>query len=320
MKYILILLVSCSVMSSEYAEVEKALKNGEEDKALQLVNQLDKDSPDYHKVDYIKASVAFSQNDLDKAEEYLQSAIKKYPHAETYNLAGGIYGMQAGAVSIFSKLGYAKKSKKYLQLAHEAEPTNVGYISGLIQFNIQAPGLAGGDIDAVEPLLKQLEKLDKKQAVQLRSQFLVEEEDEEAAYKYISQEIDSNPEVLDYWFYRAFLSIQMDEASKAFNDFTYIIENKPDNWELDNTWANALYHRGKLSSVEKINLEIGKESYVEYIAMKVIKGTPDKSWATYRLGLIYQHLNQDDLAEKSFNKAMMMNPEKELKSRLEKLI
>lgn len=318
MKYLLLaLMFSINAMAVDYAEVTVALKDGNTDKALQLINQLDKSSPDFDKVDYVKAFVAFDKKDLDSAEEYLEEAIKNYPHAKTYNLAGGIYGSQAGAASIFSKLGYAKKSKKYLQMAYEADPTNANYISGLIQFNIQAPGLAGGDMDAVEPLLKLLDKLDKKLAVRLRTQYLTEDEDEEAALKYITAEINSDPDALNYRYAKAFLLLKMGSEKEAFKEFSYIVDHKPDNWQTDNTWANTLYQRGKLSSVEKIQLEIGRDSYLEYIAMAQVKDTPAKSWATYRLGLIYQHLNQDDLAQKTFEKAMTMNPDDDLKDRLE---
>ena len=317
MKYLLTLLFSFNAMAVEYSEITSALKDGNKDKALELVNQLGKSSPDFNKVDYVRAIIAFRKNKLDDAEDYIEKAIKHYPHADTYNLAGGIYGSQAGAANIFSKLGYAKKSKKYLQMAYEADPTNVNFISGLIQFNIQAPGLAGGDMDAVEPLLKQLDKLDKNQAVQLRAQYLAEEEDEEAALKYISTEINLNPEALNYRFAKAFILIKMDKSKEAFKEFTYVVDHKPENWKTDNTWANTLYQRGKLCSVEEIYLEIGRDSYLEYINMVQVKGTPDKSWATYRLGLIYQHLDQDSLAQKAFEKALTMSPEKNLKNLLE---
>ena len=307
-------------MAVEYSQIRAALNKGEYDLALKLVNQLDKNSPDYNKVDYIKASVAFNKNELDKAEKYIKKALENYPNAKTYNLAGGVYGMQAQNASIFSKLGYAKKSKKYMQKAYEAEPSNENYIDGLIQFNIQAPGIAGGDSDAVEPLLKVLEKINPIRAIQLRTQFIADEEDEEKALKYLSSEMLKRPEVLELRYSRAFIYMKMDENKKAFDDLSYVVDHKPENWQSDNTWASALYQRGKLSSVKKINLEIGRDGFLEYLKMDKINNTPDKSWATYRLGLIYQHLNQEDLAQQSFKKALLMNPEKELKKRLSKVM
>ncbi len=60
--------------------------------------------------------------------------------------------------------------------------------------------------------------------------------------------------------------------------------------------------------------------YLEFLSFDDIKNAPKKSWATYRLGLIYQHLKQDDLAQQSFNKAMAMNPPSNLKKRLKKVL
>ncbi len=318
MKLLLLLFISINVWAVSDEAIETAFKNNDTVKAEKLVEQINKGDDNGNKRDYYLARIYFRKNELDKAEDYLEKALKAYPQAETYNLAGGIYGTQAGQASIFSKLGYAKKSKNYLQKAYEADPTNVSYISGLIQFNIQAPGIAGGDIDAVEPLLKQMEKHDKKQAIILRIQYLVEEEDEETALAYLDKEISQNSTNIGLIYAKGYLYQSMEENDKAVSAYKKAIAQETKNESDIKAHYDALYQLGRLASIEKKWLQEGKQAFIDFINHEQIAGTPPKSWANYRLGLIYKALKQNELAQQSFNASLALNPDKELKKRIKK--
>jgi tetratricopeptide (TPR) repeat protein len=318
MKILLLLFISINVWAVSDEAIETAFDNNETTAVEKLVKQITKEDDNYNKRDYYLARVYFRNNELDDAEEYLEKALKAYPQAETYNLAGGIYGTQAGQASIFSKLGYAKKSKKYLQKAYDADPTNVAYISGLIQFNIQAPGIAGGDMDAVESLLKQMEKYNKKQAIILRIQYLIEEEDEETALRYLDEEISKNPSNVGLVYSKGFLFQSMEENDKAVIQYNKAIAQETKNESDIKAHYDALYQLGRLASIEKKWLEEGKQAFVEFIKHEKIAGTPPKSWANYRLGLIYKALKQNKLAQQSFNASLALNPDKELEKRIKK--
>ncbi len=259
---LLLLLLSINAIAVDFVDVEKALNDGNTAVAEQWLKQIDENSSDYNKVDFIKARLALSSNELDDAEEYLEKALKQYPHADTYNLAGGIYGMQAAEASIFSKLGYAKKSKKYLKMAHEADPTNIVFMEGLIQFNIQAPGIAGGDMDAVEPLIQKIAKLDSKKAVRLRAMFIAEDDDEEAAIAYLTKEINNDPSVLDYVYYRGYLYSGMEKYDNAIADYLKVVDDNSDEYISSSVRLNALYQLGRLASIEKKWLQKGKQCYL----------------------------------------------------------
>ena len=318
MKILLLLFISINVWAVSDEAIETAFDNNDTAAVEKLVKQINNEDDNYNKRDYYMARVYFRKNELDEAEDYLEKALKAYPHAETYNLAGGIYGTQAGQVSIFSKLGYAKKSKKYLQKAYETNPTNVNYIRGLIQFNIQAPGIAGGDMDAVEPLLKQMEKYDKKQAITLRIQYLVEEEDEETALAYLDKEISKNPSNLNLLFSKGYLLSTMDEEDKAVIEYKKVINQEVTSDANTKARFDALYQLGRLASMEKKWLNEGRDAFIEFIKHERIAGTQSKSWANYRLGLIYQALNQNKLAQQSFETSLTLNPDKELRKRIKK--
>ncbi|MCF6288805.1 MAG: tetratricopeptide repeat protein [Proteobacteria bacterium] len=82
----------------------------------------------------------------------------------------------------------------------------------------------------------------------------------------------------------------------------------------------ALYQLGRLASINKKWLEEGKNAYIAFINHETVHGTPPKSWAAYRLGIIYNHLKQKDLAQQSFKNALSLNPEKNLREKINKEI
>jgi tetratricopeptide (TPR) repeat protein len=80
--------------------------------------------------------------------------------AEAYYWLGAVNGRLAQTSGIFSKLGYAKAVRKAFDRAAELDPKQIEARMGLIQFHLQAPGLAGGDEDLVPALVQQISAVD----------------------------------------------------------------------------------------------------------------------------------------------------------------
>ena len=99
--------------------------------------------------------------DLDAALEKAQAqADSNQSSAEAYYWLGAVNGRLAQTSSIFSKLGYAKAVRNAFQRAAELDPKQIEARMGLIQFHLQAPGLAGGDADLVPGLVQQIAAVD----------------------------------------------------------------------------------------------------------------------------------------------------------------
>ena len=319
--FIILLVVNTAVFSSTSDEINMALKNGRINQARTLVQQISQNSSEFKYKDFFNAQISLNSGELDKAEEFIVRALKNNPVAKVFSLAGGIYGMQAANASIFSKLGYAKKSKKNLLKAYELEPINKNYITGLLQFNMQAPSIVGGDSDQIIPLLNQLEKVDEKSAVQMHTIYLADEEGEDKALAYIDGKISGKPDVLYLQYYRAFLFENNENFEAAQNAYNQIIMSKPSDLVGDDysSWSDALYRFGRIASIEEKWLQEGKKYFITYLQLESIKNSTSEAWANYRLGLIYLHLDDNENAKSSFQKARKSNPDKELKKRLNKI-
>ena len=98
---------------------------------------------------------------FDAALAKAQAQVGSNPSsAEAYYWLGAVNGRMAQTSSIFSKLGYAKAVRSAFARAAELDPKQIEARMGLIQFHLQAPGLAGGDEDLVPALVQQIAAID----------------------------------------------------------------------------------------------------------------------------------------------------------------
>jgi len=94
---------------------------------------------------------------LEKAQAQVDS---NQSSAEAYYWLGAVNGRLAQTSSIFSKLGYAKAVRSAFERSAAIDPKQIEARIGLIQFHLQAPGLAGGDEDLVPGLVQQIAAVD----------------------------------------------------------------------------------------------------------------------------------------------------------------
>ena len=98
---------------------------------------------------------------FDAALEKAQAQVDSSPNsAEAHYWLGAVNGRLAQTSSIFSKLGYAKAVRSAFERAAQLDPKQIEARMGLIQFHLQAPGLAGGDEDLVPALVQQISAID----------------------------------------------------------------------------------------------------------------------------------------------------------------
>ncbi len=316
MKYFIITLLFFSTYSfaSTKDDFYEKLANNDIESAKKIVAQMSKDDPEYQFKDLFETQILFHMGDYEQAQKGIESLLKISPTAEVYHLAGGIYGMRAATAGIFSKLGFAKKSKKNLLKAYQLEPNNKEYIIGLLQFNMQAPGIAGGDSDQIEPLLDQLAKVDPMKSIEIRTNYLAEEEGFDEALVFINGHITNNPQSVDLLYFKAFLLENDERFDDAMIAYADVIAMKPSNdvgYENAN-WERAHYRFGRLASITKKRLSEAKGYFLTFLVLESTQDSDYQAWAHYRLGLVYQHMNDMHNAQMSFDEARSLNPTKSL--------
>jgi tetratricopeptide (TPR) repeat protein len=95
---------------------------------------------------YLLARVKFEYDDLEGAQPLIEKAVQLAPQNAEYRfLLSAVYGRKAESANIFSKWSLAGKFKEQAEKAIQLDPKHIEARHALIQFHLQAPGIAGGD-------------------------------------------------------------------------------------------------------------------------------------------------------------------------------
>jgi tetratricopeptide (TPR) repeat protein len=112
--------------------------------------------------------------------------------AEAHYIFGWAAGAMAQSAGMLSKIGYAKEVRKGFERAIELDPKHTQAYTGLIQFHMQAPGIAGGDEDQIEPLLVKLAAADLPAGLRARAGLKLSEKDYAGAERFLKQALAIN--------------------------------------------------------------------------------------------------------------------------------
>lgn len=103
------------------------------------------------------AIVSVTKRDFKAAKTYAEKAVELDAKnaAAQYWLGNALFN-DINNVGMFDKMSYASKGRKAYEKAIEADPKHVGARMGLIQFYLNAPGVAGGSVKKAKELAKEV--------------------------------------------------------------------------------------------------------------------------------------------------------------------
>gem|GEM_PF-1839208 len=132
--------------------------------------------------------------DLDGAQTKAQAQVDANPNsAQAHYWLGAVYGQQAIAAGIFSKMGFAKKVKRAFEKAAALDPKHIESRFGLLQFHLQAPGIAGGDEDVAKMMAVELAAIDPVSGHRARATLKFNDDDESGGMNELYGALKINP-------------------------------------------------------------------------------------------------------------------------------
>ena len=97
---------------------------------------------------------------FDDARSSLKKLLKQKPdHIEAHYLSGLVFLSLVGEVNIFRKLGMAKRSLESWNTVLTLNEQHVNALYAVFSFYLNAPGIAGGDLELAEKLLADLKTI-----------------------------------------------------------------------------------------------------------------------------------------------------------------
>lgn len=265
--------------------------------------------------EYIQlCKTSLEQDKPEEAVEYAKKAIELDDScSQYYYWLGQAYGLKAQKASIFGKMSNAKKCKEAWLKAVELDPENLNARFGLFNYYLQAPGIAGGGKDKAMKEAEEIIKVDPVGGHKALAQvYASEKEFSKAEQEYILA-TEVNPEDTGPYFNLAAFYQKQEKFDKAEDTFQKILHQEPDN-------TDALYQLGKTKLLSGKNLDKGISWFEKYLKKEPVENKANRSYAHWRLGMIYEKLDNKEQAKAEYQKALELHPEnKEAKEALEKI-
>ena len=289
----------------EAGELEKAKSFFEE-----LVEKNEKNSEAF----YYLGRILFEENDLKKAEKQFKKAVKLEPNSSLYHTwLGHTYGNRINNVNFFKKMGMARNIKKQYEKALQLDPNNTDAIEGIITFHTEAPGLVGGSKDQAKQYANRLKVLDKYEGIRAFAKIYEKQKKYDLAEKEYKSAIIELPDKMDPRFSLGYFYQRREKFDNAFEVFEQMVADSSENW-------SALYQIGRTGALSGQNLDRAEACYKLYLQNERGPNNPSLASTHWRLGMVYEHKRQKDLARKEYGTALKLDPELEqAKKALKKL-
>ncbi len=184
------------------------------------------------------------------------------------------------------------------------DPNNTDAIDGIITFHTEAPGIAGGSKDKAKQYANRLMELDKYEGIRAFAKIYEKQKKYALAEKEYKSAIIEFPDKTDPRFSLGYFYQRRQKFDNAFEVFEQMVADSSDNW-------SALYQIGRTGALSGQNLDRAEACYKLYLQNERGPNNPSLASAHWRLGMVYEHKRQKDLAGKEYRAALKLDPELE---------
>ena len=307
--FVLYVISHCTVANTEAGLL--AMEQGKIQDAIKLFESADSD---------FRAQLGLAQIYMeinqDEAEEWINKAVKQQPdHAEAQYTKGIIMANQAQN-SIFSALGYAKKSKKAFARAVMLEPQSIKYLTGLFGFNVGAPSIAGGDLEEAALLVDKIAEIDPVEGIMAKIDLAVANEELKLAHDLLESGVQQFKQNADLAYHAGMFYQDLENFEQALVWFEKASELAVDSDKV--TQFAAIYQLGRTSVLGKLNQKRGIQALESFL--ENAPSHPDlaeKPWVEFRLAQLYEQ-DGDVNKAKIIYKRLVKTDDKRLRKKVKR--
>jgi tetratricopeptide (TPR) repeat protein len=290
---------------------------------------------------YVLARIKQAKGDLDgalpMAEKLVQLDAK---NADYRYLLAGIYGQKAERAGIFSQMGLARRFKKEAEAALLLDPKHIEARMGLIEFYMQAPGIAGGDKAKARQMADEILKMDPARGYLAQAVIARHEKKDGELEGLYKKAVEANPQ--SYPALMTLASFYLSDAQKKY-DLTEKIARDAQKLDPDRINAYSLlaglfafrerwqdldavlalaeknvpdnlapyYNAGRQLLSTGKDLPRAERYFRKYLTMEPEPTAPQHAHAHWRLGNVYEKMGRKAEAVKSLEVAVGLKPDLE---------
>jgi tetratricopeptide (TPR) repeat protein len=315
-------------------EAQQLMDDGWLDDAEELLTGLSKKNPKDPEIYYQLARVYLIRDDaqsgnggapwdnLNHIEDYAKKAVELDPNdARYYVVLGHGVGLKALRGGTVKKISRARSAKKSYETAVDLDPKSFEAKTSLIEYHMQAPGIAGGDKDEARRLARAAAEIDSvegfyawkivylhendldaleaaigevfndgdKEGYVEKAQLCRRQKDYECSREHTQKLLTVDPENADWYWYLAYAYKKEERLAEAEGTLKAAIGKYPETGYVYR-WLGDFY--------------LEQERWDEAIEWfeKTLEVDPTYARALYRIGETYIRSEQDlDRAEECFN-------------------
>jgi len=246
---------------------------------------------------------SLGKDDVAAAVEYGEKAVQlDGGNWECRLWLGHAYGRKAQKSSVFSKLSNAKKCKAAYEKAVELKADSAEARQALMEYLLQAPGIAGGDKNKAGEQASEILKLDPVRGHLAFAQIYLSENDTAKAEREYIKITELEPNNLAYRSNLGLFYVNQGKLDQARNIFLTLHDESPQE-------SAFVYQLGKIVLLSEKDLDKGLEYFQDYLKVEPKPDYPTWADAHWRMGLIQEKLGGKDKAAAEYRKALELNPD-----------
>lgn len=247
--------------------------------------------------------IALRKGDLDTAVSLGEKAAADSPNDAVVQLwLGRAYGSKAQEASVFSQMSLAKKCRKAFERAVALDPANVDAHLDLLDYHLQAPGIAGGDKAVARKEADEVLRLDPLRGHLAWGKVWEEANDGARAEAEYRKAIEAGPKEIRGRVALASLFVTTKRAPEAREIWRQFAKAEPE----QSYWHYAL---ARISVITGEDLPEGVGHLRAYLAVPPKPDTPTWADAHWRLSNLYEKMGRKDDARTELREALKLNPD-----------
>lgn len=256
----------------------------------------------------------FEEGDFEEAIRWFERAIEREPaESEHHRWLGRSYAEQAGKVSILRKGSLASGSRKALLRAVELRPSNLEARRDLITFYVNAPRVVGGSRSRA---VEQADEIKRRDPYLGHLAWAAVHQDDgafDAAQAEYRAAIELSQRLADPYYGLGYLQQHHEQFEAAYSTFRDLLDRFPDE-------MGAVYQIGRIGALSGGHLAEAAVALERYLDHEPGPDEPSLADAGWRLGMVYSRQGRTDLARRTLEAAIRMEPKhKEARRELEQL-
>lgn len=232
-----------------------------------------------------------------KAQECADKALRINPsRAATHCLRANALGAQIGQASLFKKMSMANDIRAEYEKALQLDPRNRGAREGLMQFYLQAPGIAGGGMDKAAAFAEQTLGVDPALGHSMKALLHQRKKDLGAAQAEYRLAIAADPRYAPAYNAVGYVELEMKQTDMALDHFRKQVALEPENANSYDSLGDGLMAKGQVD-----------EAIAAYRRATVLD--PGFSAPFYHLGQALERKGQGAEAVAQYRQIASLRPE-----------